>query len=119
MGPRGDEQATEQFPKTKSWTISGTDYDNLLKVSISVNGHSTTAMIDSGASGNFMTPKYAKRHKLQTQTKKHPYELRVVDGMLILQYNGEVNQETHPLTTRIHYHEEAHQLDIANLASYD
>src|SRR3989440_492878 len=119
MGPRGDEQETKQFPKTKLWTISGTDYDNLLKVSISVNGHSTTAMIDSGASGNFMTPKYAKRHKLQTQTKKHPYELRVVDGTLISQNNGEVNQETHPLTTRIHDHEEVLQYDIVNLGRHD
>src|SRR2546421_2472863 len=119
MGPRGDEQETEQFPKTKLWTISGTDYDNLLKVSISVNGHSTTAMIDSGASGNFMTPKYAKRHKLQTQTKKHPYELRVVDGTLISQNNGEVNQETHPLTTKIHDHEEVLQFDIVSLGQHD
>ncbi len=76
-------------------------------------------MIDSGASGNFMTPKYAKRHKLQTQTKKHPYELRVVDGTLISQNNGEVNQETHPLTTRIHDHEEVLQFDIVNLGRHD
>ena len=66
-----------------------------------------------------MTPKYAKRHKLQTQTKKHPYELRVVNRMLILQNNGEVNQETHPLTTRIHDHEEVLQFDIVNLGRHD
>ena len=72
-------------------------------------------MIDSGTSGNFMTPKYAKKHKLQTQTKKHPDELRVVDGTPISQNNGEVNQETHSLITKVHDHEEVLQFDIVAL----
>ena len=38
------------------------------------------AMIDSGATGNFMSRKFAMNHQIPGLPKKRPYQLTVVDG---------------------------------------
>jgi hypothetical protein len=99
--------------------INGTDHDTLLTITFTINDYQATAMIDSGASGNFMTPKYVRRYGLPTQRKRHPYKLGVVDGTLISQNNGTVDRETRPLRMIRKGHEEWIQFDIVSIGHHD
>ena len=47
-------------------------------------------MLDSRATGNFMTAKVAMENGFQLQSKKEPYPLFVVDGEAISSNNGMV-----------------------------
>jgi len=55
-------------------------------------------MLDSRATGNFMTAKVAMENGFQLQLKKEPYPLFIVDGEAISSNNGIVRQEMVPLT---------------------
>lgn len=65
-----------------------------LYVVAKLKGRHLRAMIDSGATGNFITMKAADRHGLQLQQKDEPYPLRVVDGEPISTNGGMVTEET-------------------------
>ncbi|XP_073418731.1 uncharacterized protein [Dendrobates tinctorius] len=56
---------------------------------------STSAMIDSGASGNFMDISFAQRHNVHSVKKATPVQMETVDGSLL--NSGPVDQETEPL----------------------
>jgi hypothetical protein len=45
-----------------------------------VKGIETTALIDTGAEGNFIDEKFVKRHRLQYQRLSKPYRLNTVEG---------------------------------------
>jgi len=47
-------------------------------------------MLDSRATGNFMTAKIAMENRFQLQLKKEPYLLFVIDGEAISSNNGMV-----------------------------
>jgi hypothetical protein len=47
-------------------------------------------MLDSGATGNFMTQRIASEQGYQLRRKTEPYELMVVDGELISTNDGKV-----------------------------
>ena len=55
-------------------------------------------MLDSRATGNFMTAKVAMENSFQLQLKKEPYPLFIVDGEAISSNDGIVTQEIVPLT---------------------
>lgn len=56
---------------------------------------STSAMVDSGASGNFMDLSFAQRHGVKFQKKLSPVIMETVDGSPLS--SGPVDQETEPL----------------------
>ena len=60
------------------------------------------AIIDSGATGNFMSRKFATNHKIPGLPKERPYQLTVVDGTPLNQDEGMVKEETLPLISQIH-----------------
>ncbi|KFY32334.1 hypothetical protein V493_00296 [Pseudogymnoascus sp. VKM F-4281 (FW-2241)] len=68
-----------------------------LYVVAKVQKRSLRAMIDLGATGNFMTKKVADTQGFQTQMKTHPYPLMVVDREPISSNEGMVTYETVPL----------------------
>ena len=51
-------------------------------------------MIDSGATGNFMSESFARKHKIPTQEKRNPYQLTVVDRTPLSNNQGQVTKET-------------------------
>jgi predicted aspartyl protease len=67
-----------------------------LYVVVKIRGRHLRAMIDSGATGNFMTRKAAFDHGFRTQKKPDPYPLKVVDGEPISTNDGMVTHETVP-----------------------
>ncbi len=56
-----------------------------------------SAMIDSGATGNFMSTKFARQNGLARRRKETPYQLTVVDGTPLNDRQGWVTEETPPL----------------------
>ena len=73
-----------------------------LKIRIQLAGVMALAMINSGATGNFMLRKFAINHKIPGLPKESPYQLTVVDGTPLNQDEGMVKEETLPLMSQIH-----------------
>ena len=59
-------------------------------------------MIDSCATRNFMSRKFATNHRIPGLPKERPYQLMVVDGTPLNQNEGMVKEETLPLMSQIH-----------------
>ena len=76
-------------------------------------------MIDSGATGNFVSEDLVKRKGFPRTKKKDPYDLFVVDGSTLPDGGGRVEEETTPLQTRIYQHQEELQFEIVRIASYE
>ena len=64
------------------------------RIRMRVNRHLTNAMINSGATGNFMSESFARKHKIPTQEKRNPYQLTVVDRTPLSNDQGQVTKET-------------------------
>ena len=73
-----------------------------LKIRIQLAGVTALAMIDSGATGNFMSRKFATNHRIPGLPKKRPYQLTVVDGTPLNQDEMMVKEETLPLMSQMH-----------------
>ena len=82
--------------------LNTTAYVTHLKIRIQLAGVTALAMIDSGATGNFMSRKFATNHKIPGLPKERPYQLTVVDGTPLNQDEGMVKEETLPLMSQIH-----------------
>jgi len=81
-----------------------------------VNGHPTEALIDSGASGMFISGRFVQRYELATRKKKDGgYELMAVDGSSL----PDVDSETMPLPLVFQQHHEEIVLDIVPMARHD
>ncbi|KFY26276.1 hypothetical protein V491_01375, partial [Pseudogymnoascus sp. VKM F-3775] len=75
-------------------------------------------MIDSGATGDFMTQKLAKKQGFRMQLKSNPYPLNVIDGEPISGNNGMVTYETAPLEMVLNGHKETIQFDIVHMDNF-
>ena len=76
-------------------------------------------MIDSGATGNFMTKKVADTQGFRTQLKNKPYPLMVVDREPISTNKGMVTHETVPLEmVMLRGHKETIQFDIVHMDNH-
>ena len=73
-----------------------------LKIRIQLKRVMALAMINSGATGNFMSRKFATNHRIPELPKERPYQLTVVDGTPLNQDEGMVKEETLPLMSQIH-----------------
>ena len=73
-----------------------------LKIRIQLARVTSLAMIDSGATRNFMSRKFATNHRIPGLPKERPYQLTVVDGTPLNQDEGMVKEKTLPLMSQIH-----------------
>ena len=64
-------------------------------------GHEVQALVDSGAQGNFISPKIVNEYQIPWIQKDAPYRLRTVDGEFMKYENGLIDRETAPLAVRI------------------
>lgn len=87
---------------------------------VQLNGHKVRALIDSGATGNFIHPRMMIGARLSTARKKDPYPLTLVDGEVIADNKGMVLYETRPFTmTTIGGHAEEIQLDLVTMGLHN
>ena len=73
-------------------------------------------MIDSGATGNFISERLVSSAGLSTKRKRYSYQLQVVDGSDLLEGVGE---ETPFLSVIIQRHYEEIAFDIVRIATHD
>ena len=59
-------------------------------------------MINSGATRNFLSRKFATNHRIPGLPKERPYQPTVVDGTPLNQDKGMVKEKTLPLMSQIH-----------------
>lgn len=86
-------------------------------IKVSIGGGGARALLDTGATGNFMSPNWAAKWKVPLRQKQQPYSLGALgDGDL-----GEVTKETHQLGMSMDMrHWEKTKFDIVNLGdNYD
>jgi hypothetical protein len=101
--------------KPQGQQLNGTVHDQLFITTIQLQEKPVTAMIDSGASGNFITQDTVERNRLPTQKKNQAYRLRVVDGTTA---QGTVDTETQLITATVRKHREEIQFDVLEHANY-
>ena len=81
-----------------------------------VNGNETHAMIDSGASGSFISADFVRRTGIATRRMKYGgYGLTAVDGSQL----PRVDSETMPLVLAFPGHTETITLDVLPMARHD
>ena len=76
----------------------------------------TIAMIDYGATSNFLNPGFAKTYDIPLIKKLVPHKVELVDGTLIS--SGPVTHGTLPLGISIDSHHETLSFDVAKLKHY-
>jgi len=86
---------------------------------VRINGRRFIAMVDSGATGNFMARALVKKEGYPTQKKPNAYNLIIVDGNPLLDRNERVNKETKPLSVAIQQHHEELIFDIVGMVTHD
>jgi len=69
--------------------------------SIKVNGRRLIAMVDSGATNNFMAKALIEREGYSTRKKSNAYNLMIVDENSLLARNEKVDKETKSLSIAI------------------
>ena len=72
-----------------------------LRIKVQLSGVTTIAMIDSSATGNFMSMEFAGKNQILGVKKNDSYQLMVVDGTLLSQDERMVKTETPPLRGQI------------------
>ena len=80
-----------------------------------VNGYRIIAIIDLGATGNFISRRFVNENRIATYKKNNGYELIVVNGLRL----PDVDSKTILLLLAIQRYYEEITLDILNTASYD
>lgn len=96
--------------------LAATQWAAHVKINVNIAFKKARAMIDSGASGNFMSPRYCQQNNMQRQEKK---KVSPIIGL-----NGErlgpgITHESGNLPMVIGNHFETINFDITNLGEYD
>lgn len=94
-------------------------YTSHFKITVNLDGHNISAMIDSGATGLFIASRIVEELQLPVREKQDPYSISVVDGSLLNSNDGRVDTETTLLPTVIGQHYERLTLDIIRMANHD
>jgi hypothetical protein len=100
-------------------TLAATQYSGNLRVWVRVDGVCAKALIDSGATANFMSPSFAERANIRLKAKHDAYTVTAVDGELLGYNNGVVNRETQFVELTIGPHRGKMQFDITVTGQHD
>jgi hypothetical protein len=96
---------SKQSPRSLNLAVKLTTLTSLATVSVS-------ALLDSGAMGNFVSPEFVRRHRLETMPLPQPIPIRNVDGTP--NENGAITEELEALLT-FGWHTERARFAITNL----
>ena len=90
-----------------------------LILSIWVNGITLSALVDSGAQGNYVSPRVVNRFQIPWVWKERPYPLLMIDGAPTEYDQGMVNRETQPLEVGFRNKKETIVFDITDVSEHD
>jgi hypothetical protein len=98
--------------------LNATGSRGQISIATKMNGRLVKAMIDSGATGNFMAPQTILKEGYPTQTKRDTYILTMADGKPMERNNGRVDTETKQICMEYNGHEEWIQFDVASIGNH-
>ena len=99
--------------------IAATDSENGFQVWMFIHVTPARVLIDSGATGVYISPEFVDRIRQPTFLKKEPYCLLLVDETPTIHNKGWVHHETRKLGLGIEGHLEYLKFDMTKLASED
>ena len=99
--------------------LNSVSYARIFQTPINVSGHRLQAMVDSGATGNFMSQSLLDRKGLPIRKKDDAYDLMVIDGNPLPSGDGRVVNETTPLPVATQQHYEELTFDVVRMASHE
>jgi RNase H-like domain found in reverse transcriptase/Reverse transcriptase (RNA-dependent DNA polymerase)/Integrase zinc binding domain/Chromo (CHRromatin Organisation MOdifier) domain/Retroviral aspartyl protease len=105
--------------KSKSLCATTTDESAHLTTTVLLNGIPLTAMIDSGAQENYISPRIVNREHIEWTYKKEPYSLSTVEGTTVAYEDGLVSRETAQLPMNISGRDEEITFDITDIAEHE
>jgi hypothetical protein len=85
-------------------------------LNIKILGQLTKAIINSGATGNFMLPECKEKLRIPGQIKTEPIPIMGLNGEL---FKEKLDQETGDLTIDINNHEEIINFNMIKLGKYE
>ena len=111
--PRKDQNGPQTIAATRI------RYSNNLRVWVTIGQWQARALIDSGCTGIFMTPQFARGHKVTLRKKKQPFPLQAIDGKPVTYNQGMVVDETEEIPLRIGRYRRMLQYDITEAPGSD
>lgn len=84
-----------------------------------IAGHRVSALVDSGAMGNYISPKIVNRYRLPWKRKKEPYGLYNIEGESFAYNDGIIDMEIDQLQVKIQEHTELITFDVMNISGHE
>ena len=92
------------------------DTEKHLTMNVHMNVVSAVALLDSGATGVFMHPNFAKHCNATIRVKATPHEVRVIDGRII---SSRLSTHEASVVFTMGGHQETLRADITNTGRYE
>jgi hypothetical protein len=86
-----------------------------MKLNVKILGQLTKAIINSGVTGNFMSPRCKEKLRVPGQTKSEPMPITGLNGEL---FEEKLDQKTGDLAIDINGHKEIINFDVMKLGKY-
>ena len=99
--------------------LNSASYTCTFKMSININEHKITVMIDSDTTEIFMFKKMTDSKEFTIQKKNDSYDLIVVDENSLFNENERVIEETKSLSVTIQCHHEKIIFDIVQMITHN
>jgi gag-polyprotein putative aspartyl protease len=90
-----------------------------MTLDVNIQGHKTKAVIDSGCTGNMISPKFADKVGVQRLKRAQKVYLYTFDGSPVKENNGMIEEETGKISLKIGRYEERVKFDIVTTQGYD
>ncbi|KAM0712543.1 hypothetical protein Q7P37_011640 [Cladosporium fusiforme] len=114
-----EEASWQDLPRPQRIAAGQARYADNLRVWVTISTTRAIALIDSGCTGIFMTPGFARRSKILLRKKAEPFSLSAFDGKPVAYNQGMITQETEPVPLRMGRHREKLQFDITDSPGFD